>query len=156
MDQKQSTMRVSHVLTVARGVLLAGDEGLGVEETPVGARPYFVDDIGLEIDVERTGHVLAGGCLGEESAEAVIVCRGRVLNETTVGLEGLFRYHHHKKRVATHAEAMLDGVELPYNRTTIRTFLIHICRATPEEDSSRTRRSMFFLGSAPLLRREGA
>ena len=77
--------------TVVRSVLLAGDESLGVEETPVGARPYLVDDIGLEIDVERTGHVLARGSFREESAEAVVVCGGRVLNETTIGLQRLFR-----------------------------------------------------------------
>ena len=47
-------------LTVARGILLAGDEGLGVEETPVGARLHLIDDVGLEIDVERAGNVLAG------------------------------------------------------------------------------------------------
>ena len=46
--------------TVARGILLAGDEGLGVEETPVGARLHLIDDVGLEIDVERAGNVLAG------------------------------------------------------------------------------------------------
>ena len=77
--------------TVAGSVLFASNESLRVEQTPVGARPYLVDDIGLEIDVERTGHVLARGSFREESAEAVVVCGGRVLNETTIGLQRFFR-----------------------------------------------------------------
>ena len=77
-------------LTVARGILLAGDESLRVEETPIGAGPYFVDDIGLEIDVKRTGHVLARGSFREESAEAIILRRRRVLSEAAVGLQGIF------------------------------------------------------------------
>ena len=84
-----------------------------MEETPVGAGPYFVDDIGLEIDVERTGHVLARGCLGEESAEAIVVRGRRVLDETTIGLKRLFRHNRRERRVVTHAETVLDGVEFP-------------------------------------------
>ena len=130
-------------LTVARGILLAGDESLGVEETPVGAGPYLVDDIGLEIDVKRTGHVLARGCLGEESAETIVMRGRRVLNETTVGLERLFRHDHRERRVGTHAKTVLDGVELPCDRTTIRTFLTTTDGTPSSEGESTTRRSAF-------------
>lgn len=57
-----------------------------MEQTPVGARPDLVDDVGLEVDVQRAGHVLAGRGLREESAEAIVVRRGRALNKTTIGL----------------------------------------------------------------------
>lgn len=39
-------------LTIAGSILFAGDEGLGVEETPVGTRPYLINDVGLKVDVE--------------------------------------------------------------------------------------------------------
>jgi hypothetical protein len=38
-------------LTVVGGIFLAGDHGLGVEETSVGSGSHFVDDIGFEIDL---------------------------------------------------------------------------------------------------------
>src|SRR4051794_5968449 len=41
-------------LTVVGGVFLAGDKGLRVKKRTVGARADFVDDIGLEIDVQAT------------------------------------------------------------------------------------------------------
>ena len=43
-----------------------------MEKTPVRASLDFVDDIGLEVDVERPGHVFARRRLGEEGAEAMI------------------------------------------------------------------------------------
>lgn len=39
------------VLTVVRGILLAGDHSLGVEETSVGTGSDLVNDIGFEIDL---------------------------------------------------------------------------------------------------------
>lgn len=57
-----------------------------MEETPVRARTDLVDDVGLEVDVERTRYVLAGRRLGEERAEAIIVRRRGTLDKTTVGL----------------------------------------------------------------------
>lgn len=72
--------------TVARGVFLASNKSLWVEETPVRAVPDLVNNIGLEIDVQGTGHVFARGSFGEESAEATIVVRRRLLNKATVGL----------------------------------------------------------------------
>ena len=57
-----------------------------MEKTPVGTGADLVDNVGLEVDVERAGNVLARRGLGEESAEAIIVGRGGALNETTIGL----------------------------------------------------------------------
>ena len=74
-------------LTVARGILLAGDESLRVEETPVGAGPYLVDDIGLQVNVERAGNVLSRRRLGEERAKAIVIMGGRAFDKTAVRLE---------------------------------------------------------------------
>ena len=74
-------------LTVAGSLFLARHKSLGVEETPVGTATNLVDDVGLEINVERSRDVLARGRLREESAEAIVVVRGRALEKATVGLE---------------------------------------------------------------------
>ena len=100
-------------LTVAGRVLLASNESLGVEKTPVGTRPYFIDDIGLEINVKRAWHVLARRCLREESAEAIVVRRGRALNKTAVGLQPILNTKNGRKRVTTYAKTVFNGVELP-------------------------------------------
>ena len=44
---------------VVSGVLLAGDELLGVEELPVDASPDLVDDGGLKVNKDSSGDVLA-------------------------------------------------------------------------------------------------
>lgn len=77
-------MRDKH--TIAGSVLLSSNKSLGVEETPVRAVPDLINNIGLEVDVQRTGHVFARGSFGEERAEATIVGRRRPFQETTVGL----------------------------------------------------------------------
>lgn len=71
--------------TVAGGVLLPIDEGLGMEQTPVRAIPDFIDDIGLEIDVQGAWHMLARRRLRKECAETVIGIR--TLRQTTVRLD---------------------------------------------------------------------
>ena len=73
-------------LTVASGIFLARYKSLGVEETPVGTVTNLINDVGLEIDVERPRHVLARGRLREKGAEAIIVGRRRALQKATVGL----------------------------------------------------------------------
>lgn len=57
-----------------------------MEQAPVCARPDLVDNIGLKIDVERARNVFARRSLREESTEAFIVGRGRILRETAVRL----------------------------------------------------------------------
>ena len=73
-------------LTVAGSIFLARHKSLGMEETPVGTIPNLIDDIRLKVDVKRPRHMLAGGGLREESAEAIIVVRRRALQKATVGL----------------------------------------------------------------------
>ena len=80
MDKSQAS-----VLTVVSGILLAGDHRLGVEQASVGSRSDFVDDVGLQVDVERSGDVLAGAGLGEESREAVVIGAG-LIHQSTIGL----------------------------------------------------------------------
>jgi len=82
-------------LTVAGGIFLAGNEGFGVEETPVWTVPNLIDDIGFKVDVEGTGHVFARGRLREECAEATIVGRRRTLEKTTVGLHTMDQNDQH-------------------------------------------------------------
>lgn len=53
-------------------ILLAADELLRVEKLAVGARAHLVDHGGLEIDEDRTGHVLPSASLAEESVEGII------------------------------------------------------------------------------------
>lgn len=57
-----------------------------MEKTPVRAASDLIDDIGLEVDVERTGHVLSGGCLREKCAEAIIVGTRRTIDQATIRL----------------------------------------------------------------------
>jgi len=88
------------LLTVVGGILFAGDHGLGVEETSVGTGSDLVNDIGFEIDlrsvmasfnpwithVERTGDVLAGSGLGEESGESIILSSRRSIHQSAIRL----------------------------------------------------------------------
>ena len=102
-----------------------------MEQTPVGARPNLVDNVGLEIDVERAGHVLAGRGFREESAEAIVVGGGRALNKTTIGLWLGLDEEMECKRVETHAKTVLDGVELPCNIVRSSATLSNIAKWYP-------------------------
>lgn len=91
---------------VVRGILLASNHVLGVEQASVWAGPDLIDDVGLEIAVDGSRDILALACpmldtvltgsslsvgrgrgkelrtgLGEEGAEAVV----RVLSFALVG-----------------------------------------------------------------------
>ncbi len=94
---------------VVRGILLTRDEGLGVEERTEGAGADLVDDVGLQIDVDRAGHVLAAAGLAEESRETVIVLRGAALEDASIG-----------------AETVLGQVELPAGVTDLDTGLTDV------------------------------
>ena len=59
-----------------------------MEQATVCARSDLIDDIRLEIHVERTRDMLSRRGLREESGETIIVLRWGSLNETTVGLYG--------------------------------------------------------------------
>jgi hypothetical protein len=47
---------------IVRGILLARDHLLGVEEGSIGAGTDLVDDIGLEIAVDRARDIFAVAC----------------------------------------------------------------------------------------------
>ena len=75
---------------VVGGVLLAGDELLGVEELAVGARADLVDDGRLQVHHDGAGHVLAGAGLGEEGVEGVVAATdGLVGGHLTVRLDSV-------------------------------------------------------------------
>lgn len=59
---------------VVRGVLLAGNHVLGVEQAAVGTGADLIDDIGLEVGVDGTGNVLALACCGFISGGALAIC----------------------------------------------------------------------------------
>ena len=100
------------ILTVAGCIFFAGHQGLGVEETPVYATPNLIDDVRFEIDVEGARNVFARRGLREEGTETVVV--GRVIDETTVGLDRGDQTLLGPQSDDTHAQTMLDSVELPW------------------------------------------
>jgi hypothetical protein len=57
---------------VVRGILLARDQLLRVEQLSVSARADLVHDGGLQVKENATGHVLASTCLREEGVESVV------------------------------------------------------------------------------------
>lgn len=97
---------------VVRGVLLAGDQLLRVEELAVGARADFVNDGRLEVHHDGAGHVLASAGLGEEGVEGVVAAT-----------DGLVRRH-----LAVRLDAVLEAVELPAGVTGLDTGLAHVKR----------------------------
>ena len=48
--------------TVVGSILLASDHLLGVEEVAVRTGPDLIDDIGLEVNVDRARNILALTC----------------------------------------------------------------------------------------------
>jgi len=57
---------------VVGGILLSGDELLGVEQLSVGAGTDLIDDGGLEIEEDSAGDVLACTGLREEGVESIV------------------------------------------------------------------------------------
>jgi len=82
---------------VVGGILLSGDELLGVEELSVGSGSDLIDNGGLEIEEDGTGDVLASTSLGEEGVESII---------TTT--DGLVRGH-----LTVRLNSVLEAEELP-------------------------------------------
>ena len=95
---------------VVRGVLLSGDELLGVEQLAVRSRAHLVDHGRLEVEEHRAGHVLAGSRLGEEGVEGVVASSDR-----------LVRGH-----LAIGLDAVLKAVELPAGVTHLDTGLADV------------------------------
>ena len=77
---------------VVGGILLAGDQLLGVEELAVGAQADLVDDGWFEIDEDGSRDVLAGSALREEGVEGVVAdADGLVGRHLAVGLDAMLK-----------------------------------------------------------------
>jgi len=97
---------------VVGGILLSGDELLGVEKLSVGTGTDLIDDGWLEIEEDRAGDVLAGTSLGEEGVESIIA--------TTDGLVG---WH-----LTVWLDTVLEAEELPTGVTDLDTGLTDVDR----------------------------
>jgi len=95
---------------VVGGILLTGDELLGVEELSVGASADLIDDGGLEIEEDSAGDVLASTSLGEEGVESIIA--------TTDGLIG--------GHLTVRLDTVLEAEELPAGVTDLDTGLTDV------------------------------
>ena len=95
---------------VVGGILLTGDELLGVEELTVGASADLIDDGGLEIEEDSAGNVLASTSLGEEGVESIVA--------TTDGLIG--------GHLTVRLDAVLEAEELPAGVTDLDTGLTDV------------------------------
>ena len=72
---------------VVRGILLASDHLLRVEEGAVSAGADLVDDVGLEIAVDGARHVLAVACMG--ASVCLLWCEARhCIQHTSLGEKG--------------------------------------------------------------------
>jgi len=90
---------------VIGGILLAGDQLLGVEKLSVGTGSDLIDDSGLEINEDGSRNVLSSAGLREKGVERVIT--------TTDGLVG---WH-----LAVGLDTVLEAVELPAGITLIKS-----------------------------------
>ena len=76
---------------VVGGILLSGDELLGVEELSVGSGSDLIDDGGFEIEEDAPGDVLSGSGFGEEGVEGIITATDSFVGgHLTVRLDAVF------------------------------------------------------------------
>merc|ERR1712018_226074 len=99
---------------VVGGILLAGDQLLGVEQLTVCAGADLVDDGGLQIHEDGPRDVLAGASLGEEGVEGVITAP-----------DGLVRGH-----LAIRLDTVLQAVQLPAGIANLDSGLADVDRDT--------------------------
>jgi len=95
---------------VVGGILLSGDELLGVEQLSVGSGSDLIDDGGFEIEEDGSGDVLAGTSLGEEGVEGVVT--------TTDGLIG--------GHLTVRLDSVLEAEEFPACVTDLDTGLSNV------------------------------
>jgi hypothetical protein len=82
---------------------------LGVEQVLVLSGSHLIDHIGLEIDVDGSGHVLAGASLGEEGGESLLPgSRLSVGVEVSIGLDTVFQAVKFPARVTNLATGLTD------------------------------------------------
>jgi hypothetical protein len=92
---------------VVGGILLSGDELLGMEELSVGSGSDLIDNGRLEIEEDATGDVLASTSLGEEGVESVVTAT-----------DGLIGWH-----LTVRLDSVLEAEELPAGVTNLDTGL---------------------------------
>jgi hypothetical protein len=99
---------------VVGGILLAGDQLLGVVQLSVGASADLVHHTRLQINHHGTGDVLASTSLGEKGVEGVIATADSLVGgHLAIGLD-----------------AVLEAVELPASITGLDTGLADVDRKT--------------------------
>jgi hypothetical protein len=81
-----------------------------VVQLTIGSGADFVNDGGLEIEVDSAGHVLASSSLGEEGVESIITA--------TNGFVG--------GHLAIRLDAVLEAVKLPAGITNLDTSLTNV------------------------------
>jgi len=95
---------------VVSGILLSGDELLGMEQLSVGSGSDLIDNGGLEIEEDASGDVLAGTSLGEEGVESIIATADSLIGgHLTVRLD-----------------SVLEAEELPAGVTNLDTGLTDV------------------------------
>jgi hypothetical protein len=95
---------------VVGGILLSGDELLGVEQLSVGSGTDLIDNGGLEIEEDGTGDVLAGTSLREEGVEGIVSAT-----------DGLIGWH-----LTVRLNSVLEAEELPACVTCLDTGLTDV------------------------------
>merc|ERR1719387_807726 len=86
---------------IVRGVLLAADQLLGVEELTVRARADLVHAGGLQVHEHAARHVLARARLAEESVESIIASTNRLVAwHLAVGLDAVLEAEKLPTRIA--------------------------------------------------------
>merc|ERR1719487_952723 len=77
---------------VVCGVLLAGDQLLGVEELTVRASAHLIHHGRLQVNHHATGHVLSSAGLGEEGVEGIVpAANGLVAWHLSIGLDAVLQ-----------------------------------------------------------------
>jgi hypothetical protein len=97
---------------VVGGILLSGDELLGVEQLSVGSGTDFIDNGGLEIEEDGAGDVLASTSLREEGVESIISAS-----------DGLVGWH-----LTVRLNSVLEAEELPAGVSDLDTGLTDVDR----------------------------
>ena len=93
---------------VVRGVLLAADQLLGVEQLAVGAGADLIDDGGLEVEHDAAGDVLASTGLGEEGVVGVILdTDGLVGRHGAIRLNSVRNQRSRRARHSAHPSAVV-------------------------------------------------
>jgi hypothetical protein len=92
---------------VVGSIFLSGDQLLGVEELSIGSGSDLIDNGGLKIEEDGSGHVLTSSGLTEEGVEGIITSS-----------DGLIGGH-----LTVRLDTVLKAVELPTGVTHLDTSL---------------------------------